>query len=157
VPEPVVGVGLKVGRLKVEGMERTLAIIKPDAVRRGLIGKILAIVEENGLTPRALRLVRLSKAEAEGFYQVHRERPFFDSLTTFMSEGPVVVMVLEGRDAIARWRAVMGATDPARAEEGTIRRLLGESLERNSVHGSDGPATAEFEIGYFFSALDQVG
>jgi nucleoside-diphosphate kinase len=138
-------------------MERTLGIIKPDAVQRRLVGRILTVVEENGLTVKALKMVRLSKRAAEGFYQVHRERPFFDSLTAFMSEGPVVVMVLEGQDAIARWRATMGATDPARAEEGTIRRSLGESLERNSVHGSDGPTTAEFEIGYFFSALDQVG
>lgn len=138
-------------------MERTLGIIKPDAVQRNLVGIILVKAEEAGLTIRALRMLKLSKEQAEGFYHVHREKGFFGSLTDFMSEGPIVTVVFEADNAIAKWRKVMGATNPADAEEGSIRELYGESIERNSVHGSDAPETAEFEIGYFFSSLDQTG
>ncbi len=138
-------------------MERTLAIIKPDAVERRLAGRILQRIEEAGFRIRALRMVHLTKPQAEGFYAVHRERPFFASLTDFMSSGPSIVLVLEGPDAISRWRALMGATDPARAEPGTIRREFGTSIERNVTHGSDGPETAAFEVGYFFPGLDLVG
>ncbi len=137
-------------------MQKTLGIIKPDAVQRNLVGAILALAEKAGLRIKALRMLRLSRPEAEGFYHVHRERPFFSSLTAFMSEGPVVVVVFEAEDAVARWRQVLGATDPAKAEEGTIRKLYGQSVERNSAHGSDSPESAAFEINYFFSALDQV-
>lgn len=135
-------------------MERTLGIIKPDAVQRNLVGNILSMVEAGGLHIRSLKTLRLTKRQAEGFYHVHRERPFFGSLTDFMSEGPIVVMVLEGENAIARWREIMGATNPAEAAEGTIRKLYGQSIERNSVHGSDSPASAEFEIGYFFAGYE---
>lgn len=138
-------------------MERTLGIVKPDAVKRNLVGKIVAHAEGEGLSLKAAKMVHLSKKEAQGFYYVHRERPFFDSLTDFMSEGPILLVVWESQDAISRWRKVMGATDPAKADEGTIRKLYGESLERNSVHGSDSPESADFEIGYFFSRLEQVG
>ena len=138
-------------------MQRTLGIIKPDAVQRNLIGAILEKAESAGLKIRAMRMARLSVEEARGFYHVHKDRPFFGSLTKFMSEGPIVLLVFEAEDAIARWRQIMGATDPAKAAEGTIRKTFAESLERNSVHGSDAPETAQFEIGYFFSALDQVG
>lgn len=134
----------------------TLGIIKPDAVQRNLVGAILALAETAGLKIKALKMIHLSKAEAEGFYFVHRERPFFGSLTNFMSEGPVVVVVFEAEDAVARWRNVLGATDPAKAAEGTVRKLYGQSLERNSAHGSDSPESAAFEVGYFFSALEQV-
>ncbi len=135
-------------------VERTLSIIKPDAVRKNLIGRIVARFEEEGLRIAAMRLVHLSRREAEGFYAVHRGRPFFDELCDFMSSGPCVVMVLEGEDAIARNRAIMGATDPARAAEGTLRKLYAESIGQNAVHGSDAPETARTEIAYFFSALD---
>jgi nucleoside-diphosphate kinase len=135
-------------------IQRTLAIIKPDAVSRGKIGEILKTIEESELELVALKMVRLSKAQAEGFYQVHRERPFFGALTSFMSEGPAVALVLEGEEAIGRWRQMMGATDPAKAEEGTIRRRFAESIERNCVHGSDAPETAAFELAYFFSGLE---
>lgn len=135
-------------------IERTLAIVKPDAVRRGLIGEVIARFEHAKLAVRGLRMVHLTKGEAEGFYAVHRGRPFFDSLTQFMSSGPVVVMVLEGVGAIARVRQIMGATDPAKAEPGTIRRDMAESIERNAVHGSDSPETAAIEVSYFFAALD---
>jgi nucleoside-diphosphate kinase len=137
-------------------MERTLGIIKPNAVSKNLIGNIIRLAEENGLSVKALKMVHLSKQEAEGFYYVHRERPFFDSLTTFMSEGPIVVMLLEAKDAIAAWRKTMGATDPAEAEVGTIRELYGENIERNTVHGSDSQDSARFEIGYFFSTLEEI-
>ena len=137
-------------------MERTLGIIKPDAVRKNLVGEVIRLAEKAGLKVVALKTIHLSKCQAQGFYQVHRERPFFDSLTDFMSEGPAVVLVYEGEEAIATWRKVMGATDPAQADEGSIRKLFGESVERNAVHGSDSPESASFEIGYFFSALDQV-
>ncbi len=138
-------------------MEKTLGIIKPDAVQRNLIGTILRQAESSGLKVKALKMIHLTKTQAQGFYYVHKERPFFDSLTTFMSEGPIVVVVFEAENAIARWREVMGATDPAKAAEGTIRKLYGQSVERNSSHGSDSPASAEYEIGYFFGTLEQVG
>lgn len=135
-------------------MERTLTIIKPDAVARNLIGKILARYEEEGLRIVAMKRVMLTKKDAEGFYAVHKKRPFFSSLTAFMSSGPVVVLVLEGEWAVSRVREIMGATDPAKAEPGTLRALFAESLERNSVHGSDARETAECEISYFFNALE---
>jgi nucleoside-diphosphate kinase len=135
-------------------MQRTLAIIKPDAVERQLAGSILQRIEEAHFRIKGMRLVRLTKPDAQGFYAVHRERPFFDSLTDFMSSGPVMVLVLEAPDAIAQWRRLMGATDPAEADRETLRREFGSSIERNATHGSDAPATAAFEIGYFFSALE---
>lgn len=137
--------------------ERTLSILKPDAVSRGLIGEILKRLEQEKFRIVALKMVRLSLEGAQGFYAVHRERPFFPSLTRFMTEDRVVVMVLEAENAIGRLREVMGATDPARAAEGTIRKLYGASIERNVIHGSDAPETASFEIGYFFNALEIVG
>ena len=136
--------------------ERTLAIIKPDAVERRLAGRILQRIEEAGFTIRALRRVRLTKGAAEGFYHVHRERPFFGSLTEFMSSGPAIVMVLEAPDAIRKWRALMGATDPAKADAGTLRKEFAQSIERNATHGSDAPETAAYEIGYFFSGIELV-
>lgn len=135
-------------------MERTFAIIKPDAVRRRLAGRILQRIEEEGFTMRAMRLMHLSKAQAEGFYHVHRERPFFGGLTDFMSSGPAVVLALEAPDAIRKWRDLMGATDPAKADAGTLRKEFGESIEANATHGSDAPETAAFELGYFFAGLD---
>lgn len=137
-------------------MERTFAIIKPDAVARGLAGQILARIEAAGFTVRGMRLQHLTKKEAEGFYAVHRERPFFASLTEFMSSGPCVVMALEAPDAIARWRALMGATDPAKADAGTLRKEFGSSIERNATHGSDAPDTAAFELGYFFRGMEVI-
>jgi nucleoside-diphosphate kinase len=136
--------------------ERTLAIIKPDAVERRLAGRIVQRIEEEGFQIRAMRRLRLSKAEAEGFYAVHRQRPFFGSLTEFMSSGPAVVMVLEAPDAIKKWRTLMGATDPAKADAGTLRKEFAESIERNATHGSDAPETAAYEIGYFFSGVDLI-
>jgi nucleoside-diphosphate kinase len=138
-------------------MERTLAIVKPDAVRRNLIGEVLRRAEGAGLRIAAARFLHLGTRQAEGFYAVHRERPFFASLTSFMSSGPVMVLVLEGDGAIARWRTLMGATDPAKADPGTIRRDLGTNVEHNATHGSDAPETAATEIAYFFPALDIVG
>ncbi|MGB9667796.1 MAG: nucleoside-diphosphate kinase [Thermosulfidibacteraceae bacterium] len=138
-------------------MERTLAIIKPDAVSRNLIGKIVAMIEEAGIKIVAMKMLKLTKEEAECFYYVHREKPFFDSLTDFMSSGPIVVLVLEGEEVISRWRKLMGATDPAKAEDGTIRKLYGIDVEKNSVHGSDSPESAKYEISYFFSSLEIVG
>ena len=135
-------------------MERTLAIIKPDAVAAGHIGAILQGIEESGFRLVGLRLVRLSKVEAEGFYAVHKERSFFDSLTAFMSSGSAVVLALEAPNAIRRWRELMGATDPAQAEERTLRRRFGSSIEHNATHGSDAPETAAFELGYFFRGVD---
>jgi nucleoside-diphosphate kinase len=134
--------------------QRTLAIIKPDAVQRQLAGRIISRIEEAGFQIRAMRLVHLSDNEAEGFYAVHRERPFFKSLTTFMSSGPAVVLVLEAPDAIKKWRTLMGATDPAKADAGTLRKEFAESIERNATHGSDAPETAAYEIGYFFAGVD---
>ena len=138
-------------------LERTFSIIKPDAVSRNLTGEILAMIQGAGLKVVGMKMIRLTKAQAEGFYAVHRERPFFDSLTTYMCSGPVVCSVLEGENAIARYRELMGATNPANAVEGTIRKKYAVSLEANSVHGSDAPETAAFEIGYFFNALELVG
>ncbi len=137
--------------------ERTLSIIKPDATRRGLTAAVVARLEDAGLKIVGRKSLRLDRAQAEAFYAVHRERPFFDSLCAFMSSGPVVVQVLEGEDAIARNREVVGATDPGQAAEGTIRKDFGESLEANSVHGSDGPETAAFEIAFFFEADEIAG
>lgn len=134
--------------------ERTLAIIKPDAVKKSMIGDIIRRYEAAGLKPIAIRMMQLSKSAAEGFYAVHRQRPFFDSLTTFMSSGPIVVLVLSGDDAIKRHRDLMGATDPAKADPGTIRAVHGTNIEFNAVHGSDSPETARFEIGYFFSDME---
>ena len=134
--------------------ERTFAIIKPDVVRARVAGRILARIEEAGFTIRGLRLTHLTRREAEGFYAVHRERPFFASLTEFMSSGPCIVMALEAPDAIRRWRALMGATDPAKAEAGTLRKEFGTSIEHNATHGSDAPETAAFELGYFFRGLE---
>ena len=136
--------------------ERTLAIIKPDAVERRLVGRIIQRIEDAGFQIRAIRRVHLSRPEAEGFYAIHRERPFFGSLTAFMSSGPAVVLVLEAGDAIKRWRTLMGATDPAKAEAGTLRKEFAESIERNATHGSDAPETAAYEIGYFFAGVDLV-
>ena len=135
-------------------MERTLAIIKPDAVSNRYAGAIIQRIEAGGFALRGMRLVRLTRAEAEGFYAVHRDRPFFDSLTTFMSSGPAVVLALEAADAIRRWRDLMGATDPGKAEPGSLRREFGESIERNATHGSDAPETAAVELGYFFRGVD---
>ncbi len=137
-------------------MEQTLAIIKPDAVERNLVGEILKRIEGAGLKIAALKMIRLSKEEAQGFYYVHRERPFFDSLTDFMSSGPIVVAVLQGEGAIQKWRDLMGATDPAKAQEGTIRKAFGLNVEKNSVHGSDSPESAAYEIPYVFSQLEVV-
>jgi len=136
--------------------ERTLAIIKPDAVKKQVIGDIVTRYEAAQLHPVAIRMLRLTKGAAEGFYAVHRQRPFFDSLTTFMSSGPVVVLVLEGDNAIRRHRDLMGATDPAKAAPGTIRAAHGSTIEYNAVHGSDSPDTARFEIGYFFPEMELV-
>lgn len=135
-------------------IERTLTIIKPDAVAAGHVGDIIKILEASGFRIIAARLRHLTKKEAEGFYAVHQQRPFFGSLTDFMSSGPSMPMVLEGENAIARLREVMGATDPAKAAAGTIRKLYAESIERNCVHGSDAPETAAFEMGYFFAGID---
>ncbi len=133
---------------------RTLCLIKPDAVERGLTGAILEMIRESGLEVVGLKMLHLSKAQAEGFYAVHRARPFFDSLCTYMASGPIVAAVLQGDDAIARYRRLMGATNPAQAEEGSIRKRFAVSLEANSVHGSDGEDTAAAEIPYFFSRLE---
>ena len=135
-------------------VQQTLAIIKPDGVARNLVGEIIKRIESSGLRVKALKLAHLSKKQAEGFYAVHKERSFFDSLTTFMSEGPVVLMILSGENAIQVWRDLMGATDPAKAAPGTIRNDFGQSIERNTTHGSDGPDTAAFETGYFFSRIE---
>jgi nucleoside-diphosphate kinase len=135
-------------------IENTLAIIKPDGVSRNLVGEIIRRIESSGLRIKAMKMAHLSKKEAEGFYAVHKERPFFQSLTAFMSEGPVVLMILSGENAIQAWRELMGATDPAKAGPGTIRREFGLSIERNTTHGSDAPATAAFETAYFFSTME---
>ena len=135
-------------------MERTLAIIKPDGVSKLLIGEVISRIEKAGLKVIAMKRTILTQEAARGFYAVHKERPFFESLTSFMSEGPIVVMVLEGEEAIGKWRSLMGATDYKEAEQGTIRREFASDIERNVVHGSDAPETAAFEIGYFFNALE---
>ena len=135
-------------------MERTLSIVKPDGVQKNLIGEVIKRFEENGLKVIALKMISMDKKEAEGFYAVHLGKPFFESLTTFMSSGPSVVMVLQGEEAIAKTRELMGATDPKQAKEGTLRRQFAGNVERNIVHGSDAPETAAFEIKYFFNALE---
>jgi nucleoside-diphosphate kinase len=137
-------------------MERTFAIIKPDAVGRGLAGDIIKRIEASGLKLRGMRLMHLSRGQAERFYEVHKARPFYNDLCTYMTSGPVVVLCLEGETAITRWRDLMGATDPAKARAGTIRKDFGENIERNAVHGSDAPETAAQEIPFFFSSLDLV-
>ena len=137
-------------------MERTFAIIKPDAVERRLAGQILARIEGAGFTVRAMRLQHLTRNEAEGFYAVHRERPFFGELTEFMSSGPCVLLALEAPDAIRPWRDTMGATDPAKAAAGTLRKDFGQSIGRNATHGSDAPETAAFELGYFFRGMELI-
>jgi nucleoside-diphosphate kinase len=135
-------------------MQRTLSIIKPDGVRKGLIGEVTLRFEREGIRIVAMRMLRLTRREAEGFYAVHRERPFFGSLTEFMSSGPIVVLVLEGKDVISRNRVLMGATDPKKADKGTIRADFAHNVEQNIVHGSDAPETAETEIRYFFGDLE---
>jgi len=137
-------------------MQTTFAIIKPDAVKAGYTGKILQRIEEAGFRIRAMQLRTLSQRDAEGFYAVHRERPFFASLTAFMSSGPVVVLALEAPDAVKKWRTLMGATDPAKADAGTLRKEFAESIERNATHGSDAPDTAAFEMGYFFPGINLI-
>ena len=137
-------------------MERTLSIIKPDAVKRGLIGEVVKRLEQNQLNIVAMKMIYMTKDQAQGFYAVHRERPFFESLTDFMTSGPVVVMVLEGDNVIARYRELMGATNFEEAAEGTIRREFATDIEKNVVHGSDAPETAAFEISYFFNSFEIV-
>lgn len=137
-------------------MQQTFAIVKPDGVARGLMGEVLVRIERAGLTVKAMKLIHMTKAQAQGFYAVHKERPFFDSLTDFMSSGPALVMILEGDNAIARWREMMGATNYKEAAEGTIRREFATDIEKNVVHGSDAPETAAFETSYFFNAFERV-
>jgi nucleoside-diphosphate kinase len=137
-------------------LERTLAIIKPDSVARGIAGEILTTIEQAGFRIRGLRMLRLDRRQAEGFYAVHRGKLFFADLVEFMSEGPIVVLALEREDAIRKWREAMGATNPASAAEGTIRKRFGTSMQRNCVHGSDAPDTAHFELGYFFRESEMV-
>ena len=137
--------------------ERTLAIVKPDAVKKHAIGDIINRYEKAGLKPVAMKLMQMSKPVAEGFYAVHKARPFFDSLCSFMSSGPAVVLVLQGENAIKKNRELMGATDPAKADAGTIRKAHGTNIEFNAVHGSDSPETATFEIGYFFPGMEIFG
>ncbi|MEA3333653.1 MAG: nucleoside-diphosphate kinase [Pseudomonadota bacterium] len=137
-------------------IEKTLSIIKPDAVAKGVIGQVIACFSDNNLKIAALKMVHLSKREAQGFYAVHAERPFFDSLTDFMSSGPAVVMVLSGENAISKNRELMGATNPAEAADGTLRKRFATDIEKNAVHGSDAPETAREEIGYFFPELEIV-
>jgi nucleoside-diphosphate kinase len=138
-------------------IERTLAILKPDSVRKHFSGPVLARYEKEGFHIRGLKMRQLSRSEAEGFYAVHRDRPFFSSLVTFMISGPVILVVIEKENAILAHRKLMGATDPAKAEKETLRALYGESIEYNAVHGSDSPETAQFEIPYFFSRVELVG
>lgn len=135
-------------------MERTLSIIKPDGVKRGLIGEVVKMLEHNNLDIVAMKMLHMTKKQARGFYAVHRERPFFESLTDFMSSGPAVVMVLEGENVITRYRELMGATNYKEAAEGTIRKAFATDIEKNIVHGSDAPETASFEISYFFNQLE---
>jgi len=134
--------------------DRTFAIIKPDAVKRGVAGHILTRIEDAGFKVRAMRLIHMTKREAEGFYYVHRQRPFFGGLTDFMSSGPCIVMALDAPDAIRKWRTLMGATDPAKADAGTLRKEFGASIEHNATHGSDAPETAAFEVAYFFRGME---
>jgi nucleoside-diphosphate kinase len=137
-------------------LERTLAIIKPDAVQRRLAGRIIQRIDDGGFQIRAMRRVHLTRPQAEGFYAVHRERPFFASLTEFMSSGPVIALVLEAQDAIKKWRTLMGATDPGKADAGTLRKEFAESIERNATHGSDAPETAAYEISFFFAGVELI-
>jgi len=138
-------------------LQRTLSIVKPDGVHQKVVGEVVSRFEEEEFRIVAMKMVRLTRKQAEGFYAVHRERPFFASLTKFMSSGPCIPMVLEGEDVIRRLRDVMGATDPAKAAEGTLRRAFASSIERNVVHGSDSPESTQFEIGYFFATLEVCG
>jgi nucleoside-diphosphate kinase len=135
-------------------MERTLSIVKPDGIQKHLIGEVIKRFENNGLKVVGLKMIRMNKKEAEGFYAVHRGKPFFESLTTFMSSGPSAVMVLQGEGAISKTRELMGATDPKQAKEGTLRHAFAANIEKNVVHGSDAPETAAFEIKYFFNSLE---
>ena len=135
-------------------MQKTFSIIKPDAVATGKTGKILSLIEEKGFRIVAMRIAKLSQSQAEGFYAVHAERPFYRSLVTFMTEGPVVLLALEREDAVLKLREVMGATNPANAAEGTVRKLYAESIERNAMHGSDAPETAAVELAYFFNSIE---
>ncbi len=135
-------------------MQKTFSIIKPDAVATGKTGKILSLIEEKGFRIVAMRMAKLSQSQAEGFYAVHAERPFYRSLVTFMTEGPVVLLALEREDAVLKLREVMGATNPANAAEGTVRKLYAESIERNAMHGSDAPETAAVELAYFFNSIE---
>jgi len=137
-------------------MQHTLTILKPDTVASGQVGAVIAMIEDAGFQIRAAKMLHLTRSQAEGFYAVHRERPFFKSLVEFMTEGPVVVMVLEADDAIARLRKLMGATDPSKADDGTIRKKFATNIERNSIHGSDAEETAAFEMSYFFPRLEIV-
>ncbi len=137
-------------------MEQTLGIIKPDAVKKNLIGKIISIIEEKGFKMRAMKMLKLREEDAKNFYFVHREKPFYNDLVKFMTSGPVVVLLLEKENAIADWRKTMGATNPAEAEEGTIRKLFAESIQNNAVHGSDSPDNAEIEINFFFNKIERV-
>jgi nucleoside-diphosphate kinase len=138
----------------MSALQKTFSIIKPDAVASGKAGKILSLLEENGCRIAGIRMTKLSQSQAEGFYAVHRERPFFASLVKFMTEGPVIVMALEREDAVKKLREVMGATNPANAAEGTVRKLYAESIERNAIHGSDAPETAAEELKYFFTTVE---
>ena len=137
--------------------QRTLCLIKPDAVERNLPGAILAMIQKKGLKVKGLKMLHLTMSQAEGFYAVHRERPFFGDLCKYMCSGPIVAVALSGEDAVVRYRTLMGATNPANAEDGTIRKMYAVSIEANSVHGSDAPETAAVEIPYFFSAMELVG
>ncbi len=138
-------------------MGKTLSIIKPDGVARGLAGEVIKRLEQNDFKITAMKMLRMTKPQAEGFYAVHRERPFFESLTGFMSSGPIIVMILEGENTIGRYRELMGATDYREAAKGTIRKDFATDIEKNVVHGSDGPETAAFEIGYFFNSFEITG
>ena len=137
-------------------MQHTLSIVKPDGVARGLVGEVIKRIESQGLQIKAMKMIQMTKSQAEGFYAVHKERPFFKDLTEFMTSGPVVVMILEGENAISRWRDMMGATNYKDAADGTIRRDFATDIEKNVVHGSDAPETAAFETGYFFNAFERV-
>ena len=137
-------------------MERTFTILKPDAIKAGNAGLIMDRLQKEGFRIRGAKMLHLTRPQAEGFYYVHKERPFFPNLVTFMTEGPVIVMVLEAENAIEKLRKTMGATDPAKADAGTIRKQFGSNIERNAIHGSDGPDTASFEISYFFNQLEMV-
>jgi nucleoside-diphosphate kinase len=135
---------------------KTFTILKPDTVKAGNVGAIISKIEKEGFRIRAMKMLHLTEAEAQGFYYVHKERPFFGSLVKFMTEGPVIMMVLEADNAVEKLRAVMGATDPAKADAGTVRKQFGTNIERNAIHGSDGPESAAFEIAYFFNQLEIV-